>query len=137
MTDLRRSPLGHATTWAEGYDAGLLFPVDRAPLRDELGLSDPLPFRGVDVWNCYELSWLDPLLSMLIAVFIVYSAYRLLREAADVLLETVPPDIDPGDVLNAMRAVSAVVERDALDERALIDAMFAHRQSPHVTGHAT
>ena len=59
MTDLRGSPLGHATTWAEDYDASLLFPVDRAPLRDELGLSAPLPFRGVDVWNCYELSWLD------------------------------------------------------------------------------
>jgi len=59
MTDLRASPLGHATTWADGYDPKLLFPVDRAPLRRELPLSDPLPFRGVDVWNCYELSWLD------------------------------------------------------------------------------
>jgi len=59
MTDLRDSPLGHATTWAEGYDASLLFPVERAPLREQLGLPAPLPFRGVDVWNCYELSWLD------------------------------------------------------------------------------
>ena len=60
MTDLGASPLGHATTWADGYDARLLFPVDRAPLRAELGLGEPLPFRGVDVWNAYELSWLDP-----------------------------------------------------------------------------
>ena len=59
MTDLRESPLGHATSWAEGHDARLLFPVDRAPLRAELGLAETLPFRGVDVWNCYELSWLD------------------------------------------------------------------------------
>jgi 7-cyano-7-deazaguanine reductase len=59
MTDLRESPLGHSTTWAESYDASLLFPVERAPLREELGLPVPLPFRGVDVWNCYELSWLD------------------------------------------------------------------------------
>ena len=59
MTDLRDSPLGHATTWAEGRAPGLLFPVDRAPLREELGLPATLPFRGVDVWNCYELSWLD------------------------------------------------------------------------------
>jgi 7-cyano-7-deazaguanine reductase len=59
MTDLRASPLGHATTWADSYDPKLLFPVDRAPLRRELPLSDPLPFRGVDIWNCYELSWLD------------------------------------------------------------------------------
>jgi 7-cyano-7-deazaguanine reductase len=59
MTDLRDSPLGHATTYADAYDPKLLFAVDRKPLRDELGLSDPLPFRGVDRWNAYELSWLD------------------------------------------------------------------------------
>ena len=59
MTDIRESPLGHATRWSEGYDAGLLFPVEREPLRAELDLALSLPFRGVDLWNCYELSWLD------------------------------------------------------------------------------
>jgi 7-cyano-7-deazaguanine reductase len=59
MTDLAASPLGHATTYADTYDAGLLFAVERAPLRAELALPAPLPFRGVDVWNAYELSWLD------------------------------------------------------------------------------
>jgi 7-cyano-7-deazaguanine reductase len=60
MTDLAASPLGHATTYTDGYDATLLFPVDRAPLRDGLGLTDPLPFRGADLWTAYEVSWLDP-----------------------------------------------------------------------------
>jgi 7-cyano-7-deazaguanine reductase len=59
MTDLRDSPLGHATTYGERYDPRLLFAVDRKPLRDELGVGDALPFRGVDRWNAYELSWLD------------------------------------------------------------------------------
>jgi 7-cyano-7-deazaguanine reductase len=58
MTDLARSPLGHATTYAEQYDPALLFPVERAPLR--VLLESPLPaFRGVDLWTAYELSWLD------------------------------------------------------------------------------
>jgi len=60
MTNLHDSPLGHATTYADAYDAALLFPVDRAPQREELGLGTGLPFRGFDVWNAYELSWLDP-----------------------------------------------------------------------------
>jgi 7-cyano-7-deazaguanine reductase len=60
MTDLARSPLGHATTYAERYDPALLFPVERAPLRAELGLEAPLPFGGADLWTAYELSWLDP-----------------------------------------------------------------------------
>jgi len=59
MTDLTASPLGHAATYAEAYDARLLFPVERAPLRELLGLRDPLPFRGADLWTAYELSWLD------------------------------------------------------------------------------
>ena len=57
MTNLRNSPLGHPTTWTGAYDARLLFPVERAPQRAELRFGDALPFRGVDVWNAYELSW--------------------------------------------------------------------------------
>jgi cobalt-zinc-cadmium efflux system protein len=53
--------------------------------------------------------WLDPLLSMLIAVFILYSAYRLMREAVDVLLETVPRNIDLGGVSRAVGGLDGVV----------------------------
>ena len=59
MTDLGASPLGHATAWSDGRDPNLLFPVERAPLRAELGFAGTVPFRGVDLWNAYELSWLD------------------------------------------------------------------------------
>lgn len=59
MTDLGESPLGHATTYADAYDPQLLFAVERAPQRAELGFGRALPFRGVDLWSAYELSWLD------------------------------------------------------------------------------
>jgi 7-cyano-7-deazaguanine reductase len=59
MTDLASSPLGRATVYAETYDPGLLFAVERAPLRDGLGSAATLPFRGADLWTAYELSWLD------------------------------------------------------------------------------
>jgi len=59
MTDLNASPLGHATSYTDRYDPKLLFPVERAPLRALLGFGAALPFRGVDRWNAYELSWLD------------------------------------------------------------------------------
>jgi len=59
MTDLGASPLGHAMTYVDGYDAALLFPVDRAPQRAGLGLAFPLPFHGADLWTAYEMSWLD------------------------------------------------------------------------------
>ncbi|WP_062536377.1 NADPH-dependent 7-cyano-7-deazaguanine reductase QueF [Mizugakiibacter sediminis] len=53
------SPLGRAVAYPETYDPSLLFPIARADKRAELGLAAPLPFAGVDVWNAYELSWLD------------------------------------------------------------------------------
>ena len=60
MTDLTSSPLGRATVYAETYEPGLLFAVERAPLRDGLGFGAKVPFRGADLWTAYEVSWLDP-----------------------------------------------------------------------------
>jgi 7-cyano-7-deazaguanine reductase len=51
--------LGKAVTYADRYDPGLLFPIPRAANRAALGIGHELPFHGVDVWNAYELSWLD------------------------------------------------------------------------------
>ena len=53
------SPLGRATGYPDRYDAGLLFPMARATLREALGLRGALPFHGVDLWTAYEISWLD------------------------------------------------------------------------------
>jgi cobalt-zinc-cadmium efflux system protein len=52
--------------------------------------------------------WLDPLLSMVIGVLILWGAYRLIREAVDVLLETVPRGIDLGGVSRAIGGLDGV-----------------------------
>ena len=54
------SILGKHTRYPDRYDPGLLFPIPRAPARAELGIGAVLPFAGVDIWNAYEVSWLDP-----------------------------------------------------------------------------
>lgn len=53
-------PLGKDTEYPEKYDKRLLFPVARQIKREELGLSNDLPFQGSDYWNAYEMSWLNP-----------------------------------------------------------------------------
>ncbi|RQZ16063.1 NADPH-dependent 7-cyano-7-deazaguanine reductase QueF [Burkholderia sp. Bp9031] len=53
------SPLGKATVYAAQYDASLLFPIPRAGAREQLGITSALPFFGTDIWNAYELSWLN------------------------------------------------------------------------------
>lgn len=57
--DAAASLLGRATDYPSRYDPRLLFPIARAPNREHLGISGALPFAGVDIWNAYELSWLD------------------------------------------------------------------------------
>ena len=53
------SALGKSVAASTSYDPGLLFPIPRAAGREALGLGATLPFHGVDIWNAYELSWLD------------------------------------------------------------------------------
>jgi 7-cyano-7-deazaguanine reductase len=53
------SPLGRAAAYPARYDPALLFAIPRAVGRAALGIGAQLPFHGVDIWNAYELSWLD------------------------------------------------------------------------------
>ncbi|WUR12694.1 NADPH-dependent 7-cyano-7-deazaguanine reductase QueF [[Empedobacter] haloabium] len=54
-----QSPLGKNSAYRTDYAPELLFPIPRQGKRDELGLTGTLPFFGVDIWNAYELSWLN------------------------------------------------------------------------------
>ena len=55
------SPLGKSSAYISQYDPSLLFAIARANKWRELGFTaDNLPYVGVDIWNCYELSWLLP-----------------------------------------------------------------------------
>ncbi len=67
--DVHHSPLGKTTEYVAEYAPELLFPIPREPKWRELGI-DPqaLPFQGVDLWNCYELSWLNDRGTPLVAI---------------------------------------------------------------------
>lgn len=61
MHSVEHSPLGKSSEYIATYSPELLFPIPRAAKWAELGLSaETLPYRGVDFWNCFELSWLLP-----------------------------------------------------------------------------
>lgn len=59
MATPEQSPLGKSSAYIDHYDPTLLFPIPRIEKRQELGISGDLPFSGVDIWNAYELSWLN------------------------------------------------------------------------------
>jgi len=53
------SPLGKPSVYQTQYDPSLLFSIARQEKRDELKITAPLPFFGLDIWNAYEVSWLN------------------------------------------------------------------------------
>jgi 7-cyano-7-deazaguanine reductase len=53
-------PLGRSVDYDSGYDPQLLRPIPRSEGRAQLVPGGALPFTGCDIWNAYELSWLDP-----------------------------------------------------------------------------
>jgi 7-cyano-7-deazaguanine reductase len=57
---LTSSLLGKDVSYSPEYDPDILFQIPRINNRKLLGLnSKNLPFKGWDIWNCYELSWLN------------------------------------------------------------------------------
>lgn len=51
--------LGKSTPYVSSYTPSLLQPVPRTLNRNDLNLTEPLPFKGCDIWTLYELSWLN------------------------------------------------------------------------------
>ncbi len=68
-----KSELGKKTRYDSQYNAEKLFPISRKGKRDEIGISGKLPFSGFDVWNHYEVSWLNekgkPIVAMAVIIY--------------------------------------------------------------------
>lgn len=58
--DLESSELGKKSAYISQYDPKLLFAIPRNNKRQEIGIGANLPFKGVDIWNHFEVSWLNP-----------------------------------------------------------------------------
>jgi cobalt-zinc-cadmium efflux system protein len=63
---------------------------------------------GVAVWQ-FGATWADPVVSVVIALLVMASAWRLLRETVDVLMESAPSHVDVALVRQQMADVPGVV----------------------------
>jgi len=57
---MSKTPLGKPTDYPAEYSPQVLFAVPRIEARRALGLGAELPFQGEDVWNAWDLTWLEP-----------------------------------------------------------------------------
>lgn len=56
---MNKNPLGRASQYPQEYAPEELCAIPRNDSRGIMGLGDPLPFHGEDIWNAWELTWLD------------------------------------------------------------------------------
>ena len=60
LFDINLSALGKKSDYVSQYKPCLLFPIPRQLRREELFKGrKPLCFYGIDIWNAYEVYWLD------------------------------------------------------------------------------
>jgi len=59
MTMTGNQTLGQQASYTDKYSPGLLVAIARVENRAAMGLSLDLPFQGVDIWNAWELTWLE------------------------------------------------------------------------------
>ena len=55
-------------------------------------------------------TWIDPALSILLGLFIIYTAWDIIRESLDILLEGLPRGIQLNEVTTAMSSVDGVLD---------------------------
>ena len=75
-------------------------------------------------WN-----WSDPAISILIALLVIYSAWALLRESVNVLMESAPSGIDVDQVRDALMGIASVTAVHDLHVWTItsgLDALSAH-----------
>lgn len=54
-----QSELGKKAEYDSHYNPDKLFPILRQVNRDKIAVPEKLPFFGFDIWNHYEVSWLN------------------------------------------------------------------------------
>jgi len=77
-------------------------------LSDALG-SVAAIIAGVAVWR-FGWAWADPVASIVISVLVLASAWHLIREAVDVLMEAAPRDVDLQAIAEALASLPGVGE---------------------------
>jgi len=53
------STLGKQVAYDAAYNPDILFSIPRKENRNAIAVPDELPFSGIDLWNHYEVSWLN------------------------------------------------------------------------------
>src|SRR5512146_1215379 len=86
------------------------------------------------MWLRPDLTWIDPVLSLVIALLILWGAGRLVLEITDILMEAVPRHLDVDEITRIMEAAEGVVAVHDLHVWTISSGLYA--LSAHLVIHA-
>ena len=115
--DLNKTALGKNFSTPEKYDASLLFRIPRSENRLHYGIENTnLPFTGVDVWNCYEVSFLTanglPVSRMMKLVYSCESEYLVESKSLKLYLNSFNMEKFAKTVQESEKSVCELVKTD-------------------------
>lgn len=115
--NIHDSELGKKASTPERYDASLLFRIPRSENRLKYALEDhALPFTGLDVWNCYEVSFLAdngfPVSGVLKISYPASSTYIVESKSLKLYLNSFNMEYMGADIQIACKNFTNIVLRD-------------------------
>ena len=127
--NINDTALGKSSSTPEKYDASLLFRIPRAENRIRYQIQDDaLPFVGVDVWNCYELSFLTdnglPVSRMMKMIYSCASEFLVESKSLKLYLNSFNMERFGATVHEAEQKVLALIKRD-LEQLLAVDVEVA------------
>jgi cobalt-zinc-cadmium efflux system protein len=89
---------------------------------------------AVAMWIRPDLAWIDPVLSLAIALLILWGAGRLVLEITDILMEAVPRHVEVDEITRIMESADGVVAVHDLHVWTISSGLYA--LSAHLVIHA-
>lgn len=76
-------------------------------LMTDVGTSIAVVLGGILIYY-WHIFWIDPVISLLIAIYLIYASYDILRESMSILMQFTPKDIDLNEISNEVSKMSGV-----------------------------
>jgi len=62
---------------------------------------------GLAIWK-YGVFWIDPLITVLVGVYIIYHTWDVVKETVDILMQSTPPNIDLGEIKKEVEKIDEI-----------------------------
>jgi len=62
---------------------------------------------GILMW-VFEVYWVDPLITILVGIYIIYHSWKVIRETLDILMQSTPEGIDLSKIKERIDAIDAI-----------------------------